>query len=67
MDSKKRLHSGSSDISDEHIDSLLGPEESPITHSSKKTCLDDEQRKSRSTESDGPDRRRSGSGSPTKF
>jgi len=66
MDSKKRLHSGSSDISDEHIDSLLGPEESPIKHSSKKTCLDDEQRKSRSTESDGPDRRRSGSGSPTK-
>ena len=44
MDGKKRQLSEGSDISDENINALLGPEESPVKHVQKKTCLDDTQR-----------------------
>ena len=66
MESKKRLHSGSSDISDEHIDSLLGPEDSPIKPASKKSCVDEEQKNASKSPGHATEGRRSGSGSPTK-
>jgi len=64
MESKKRLHSGSSDVSDEHIDSLLGPDETPLKSSSKKSCPDNKDEKR--SEGGTKERQRSGSGSPTK-
>eukprot|EP00090_Calanus_glacialis_P005912 TRINITY_DN14623_c0_g1_i1.p1 TRINITY_DN14623_c0_g1~~TRINITY_DN14623_c0_g1_i1.p1 ORF type:complete len:1245 (-),score=218.85 TRINITY_DN14623_c0_g1_i1:73-3807(-) len=66
MESKKRLHSGSSDISDSHIDSLLGPEDSPIKPASKKSCVDEEQKNASKSPGHATEGRRSGSGSPTK-
>ena len=68
MESKKRLHSEGSEISDEHIDSLLGPDENLKNSSSKKCCVDskDGQNIANNSEDETKEKEISGPDSPTK-